>query len=164
MKTKLSLLIALFLAVACVNAQEIKMATSKDLNKATTTATKQVTTKADLGTLVSQLTNNLSDMAFTTDFLKKKDSFTKTASGTTDAAGLSSSLQTLQGGLAPIALDKGWGMAKTKWLKDAKTANDVKSLAGLTQTLESHISPTVFKGTWQKTKPVWESALNTLAK
>ncbi|MGA3013934.1 MAG: hypothetical protein ABSD71_07850 [Bacteroidales bacterium] len=164
MNAKITLLIALVLVVGCINAQDIKVPSSKDVNKATATATKQVTSKADLGTLVSQLTNNLSDKAFTSDFLKKKESFTKTTSGTTDAAGLSSSLQTLQGGLVPNALDKGWGMAKTKWLKDAKSANDLKSVAGLTQTLESHISPAVFKSDWQKTKPVWESALNTLAK
>jgi hypothetical protein len=164
MKTKLGLTIVLVLAMAYVNAQDIKVPTTKDIQKTENDATKQVTSKANLGGLVGQLTSNLSDKAFTSDFLKKKDSFTKSTAGTTDAAGLSSSLQTLQGGLAPTAMDKGWSTVKGKWLKDAKTANSIKSVAGLTQTLESHITPSVFKGEWTKTKPVWESALGTLSK
>lgn len=164
MKTRFGLIIALFLAAACVSAQDIKLPSSKDVQKTTNDASKQVTSQADLGGLVGQLTNNLSDKAFTDEFKKKKDSFSKSVSNTKDAAGLSSSLQTLEKGLAPSTMDAGWGAVKGKWVKDAKTANTVKSVAGLTQTLESHISPSVFKGDWAKAKPVWESALGALAK
>jgi len=164
MKTRFYLIMALFLAVAYVSAQEIKVPSSKDVQKTTNEATKQVTSQADLGGLVGQLTNNLSDKAFTNEFKKKKDSFSKSVSNTKDASGLSSSLQTLEKGLAPAAMDAGWGAVKGKWIKDAKTSNTVKSVAGLTQTLESHISPSVFKGDWAKTRPVWESALGALVK
>jgi hypothetical protein len=164
MKTRFCLLMSLLLAASLIKAQELTVPKSKDLQKAKSETTKQVTSQANLGGLVGQLTENLSDKAFTDEFKKKKDDFTKSAGNTKDAAGLSSSLQTLQGGLLPTAMDAGWGAVKGKWIKDAKTANTIKTVAGLTQTLESHISPSAFKGDWVKTRPAWESALGSLAK
>jgi hypothetical protein len=164
MKTRFCLLITLALAASIIRSQDLNVPKSKDLQKAKSETTKQATSQANLGGLVGQLTENISDKAFTDEFKKKKDDFTKSANNTKDAAGLSSSLQTLQGGLLPTAMDAGWGAVKGKWIKDAKSANTIKTVAGLTQTLESHISPSVFKGEWVKARPAWESALGSLTK
>ena len=164
MKTGISFIIAFFLVAGLATAQDLKLPSSKDVQKTTNEVAKQTTPQANLGSLIGQLTNNLLDKSFTSEFKAKKESFTKSLSSTSDASGLSKALQTLQGGLAHTAMDATWSSVKTKWIKDAKTANAIQSVASLTKILESHINQSAFKGSWAQARPVWQSALATLAK
>jgi hypothetical protein len=155
------------LLVSCIQAQNIKVPTSTDVKKAEQSAkseTAKVTETANIGSLIGQLTNNISDEALTSSFKKNKGDFISKTNNVKDAAGASSALQTLQGGLLPGAMDAGWGSVKDKWIKDAKTANTVKTVAGLTGTLESNLGDKYFKGTWAKARPAWQTALSTLSK
>jgi len=127
MKTRFCLLVSLVLVVSPCQRPGSQSSYSKDVQKTTDNATKQVTSQANLGSLVGQLTNNLSDKAFTGEFKKKKDSFTKSVSGYHRCCRISKSLQTLEGGLAPAAMDAGWGAVKGKWIKDAKSATTGKN-------------------------------------
>ena len=163
-------LIAIFvtLAVACsLQAQNIKLPASTDVKKAEQSAKAQtgtVTGQANVGSLIGQLSGNISDDALTGALKKDKSEFISKANNAKDPAGASSALQSLEAGLLPAAMDAGWGTVKDKWIKDAKTANTVKSVASLTGTLESHISQKSFKGDWAKARPAWQTALNSLAK
>jgi len=150
-----------------LQAQNVKIPTSTDVNKATKNATYEAakaTNQASIGSLIGQLTGNISDNAFTKSFKKNKSNFISKVNNVSDAAGASSALQSLQGGLLPSAMDAGWGKVKDKWIKDAKTAKTVKSVAGVAGTLESNISGKFFKGNWATARPAWEAALSTLAK
>ncbi|MCX6280351.1 MAG: hypothetical protein NTU51_00125 [Bacteroidetes bacterium] len=166
MKTT-SLLICFVLFAFGIQAQNIKLPTNTDVKKAEQSATTEVgktTSQANIGNLIGQLTNGISDNAFTDSFKKNKTAFVSKVNNVSDAAGASSALQTLQGGLLPTAMDAGWGKVKDKWVKDAKTANTVKTVAGVAGTLESNISGKYFKGSWATARPAWEAALSALAK
>lgn len=166
MKTKL-FLISFILAAFLSQAQDLKLPTSVDTKKAEQSVKAEAaktTGQANIGSLIGQLTSNISDNAFTDSFKKNKGDFISKTNNISDAAGASSALQSLQGGLLPTAMDAGWGSVKGKWLKDAKTANTVKGVAGVAGTLESNISDSFFKGTWAKARPAWQAALGALAK
>lgn len=164
-KTLIPFFVVLF---ACaIQAQTLKVPTKSDAAKAKEnlkTETAPVSNQANIGNLLSQLTNNISDDAFTDSFKKNKTGFLSSLGNVGDAAGASKALQTLQGGLLPTAMDSGWGKVKDKWLKDTKAANSVKSVAGVTSTLESNIDDKYFKGNWAKVRPAWQAGLNTLSK
>ncbi len=166
MRTTVSLIFLVLFAFG-MQAQNIKVPTTTDVKKAeqsvTTEATKAAS-QANIGSLIGQLTNGISDNAFTDSFKKNKTDFVSKVGNVSDAAGASSALQTLEGGLLPTAMDAGWGKVKDKWVKDAKTAKTVKSVAGIAGTLESNISPKYFKGNWATARPAWQAALSTLAK
>ncbi|MEI7724133.1 MAG: hypothetical protein WCK09_03465 [Bacteroidota bacterium] len=150
-----------------IQAQNIKLPTSTDVKKAEQSAKSEagkVTEQANIGSVISQLTSNISDDALTSSFKKNKGDFISKTNNVKDAAGASSALQSLQGGLLPTAMDAGWGSVKDKWVKDAKTASTVKTVAGLAGTLESNISDKYFKGSWASARPAWQAALSTLSK
>jgi hypothetical protein len=166
MKTKI-FFISFILSAFLSQAQDLKLPTSIDTKKAeqsVKTEAAKTTGQANIGSLIGQLTSNISDNAFTDSFKKNKGDFISKTNNISDAAGASSALQSLQGGLLPTAMDAGWGSVKGKWLKDAKTANTVKSVAGVAGTLESNISDSFFKGTWATARPAWQAALGALAK
>jgi len=150
-----------------MHAQDLKLPTSADVKKAEQSATTEaakVTSQANIGSLIGQLTNGISDNAFTNAFKKNKSDFVSKTSNIKDAAGASSALQSLQGGMLPSAMDAGWGKVKDKWIKNAKAAKTVKDVAGAAGTLESNISSKYFKGNWATARPAWQAALSTLAK
>ncbi len=166
MKTR-TLLVFFVLASFLCHAQNIKLPTTTDVKKVeqnVKTEAAKTTDKANIGSLIGQLTSNISDKAFTDSFKKNKGDFISKANNIKDAAGASSALQSLQGGMLPTAMDAGWGAVKTKWVKDAKTANTVKSVASVAGTLESNINQSAFKGTWAQARPAWQAALGALAK
>jgi len=155
------------LAASFVQAQTVKVPTKVNSDKAQETLKTEAgktTDQAGIGSLIGQLTNNISDEAFTDSFKKNKSGFVSNLNNVKDAAGAANALQTLQGGLLPSAMDSGWGKVKDKWLKDTKTASSIKSVAGVTSTLESNINDKYFKGSWVKARPAWQAGLNTLAK
>lgn len=163
--TKLIALLVLF--SLGIQAQSLKTPTTTEVKKADQSVqTGAVTTanQASIGSLIGQMTNNISDDAFTDSFKKDKSDFIKKADNIQDPAGASSALQTLQDGLLPTALNAGWGAVKGKWLQDSKSAKTIQDVAGLTGTLESNINPKVFKGEWAKVRPGWQTALKTLSK
>jgi hypothetical protein len=155
------------LFVCGIQAQTLKVPTKADAAKtqeSIKTETNKATSQANIGSLIGQLTNNVSDNALTDTFKKDKAGFVNNLSKVNDAEGASKALQTLQGGLLPTAMDAGWAKVKDKWLKDAKTANSVKSVAGLASTLESNISVKNFKSSWAQARPTWQAGLNALSK
>ena len=161
-----AVIFCMFLFATIMQAQ-IAIPSSADVKKAEQAATTEVSkasSQVNIGSLIGQLTNGISDNSFTDSFKKNKSDFVSKTSKVSDAAGASSALQTLAGGLLPAALDAGWGSVKSKWFKDAKTANTVKSVAGIAGTLESHISPKNFKGDWAAARPAWQAALGALSK
>ena len=161
------LLIVFVLFAFGMQAQDIKVPTSTDVKKTeqnVKTEAAKTTSQANIGSLIGQLTSNISDNAFNDKFKKNKSDFISKVDKVSDAAGASSAIQSLQGGLLPTAMDAGWGKVKDKWIKDAKTANTVKSVAGVAGTLESNISSKYFKGSWASARPAWEAALSALAK
>ena len=166
MKTT-SLIIGFILLGFGVRAQNINIPTSGDLKKVEQnlkSETGKTISQANVGSLIGQLTNNISDNALTDSFKKSKGDFISKVNNVKDPSGASSALQTLQGGLLPSAMDAGWGSVKNKWVKDAKTASTVKSVAGLAGTLETNISDKYFKGNWAKARPAWQAALGALSK
>lgn|GEM_PF-840604 len=166
MKARLFLVCFVLFAFG-LQAQNLKVPTSTDLKKteqSVKTEASKTSSQAGIGSLIGQLTGNISDNSFTDSFKKNKGDFISKVNNVNDAAGASSALQSLQGGLLPSAMDAGWGKVKDKWLKDAKTANTVKSVAGVAGTLESNISGKYFKGSWATARPAWEAALSSLAK
>ena len=166
MKKVIVILIAVFLVYG-VQAQNIKLPATPDVKKVEQSAKTEAvktTEQANIGSLIGQLTGNISDDALTGAFKKDKGDFINKTGSIKDAAGAASALQTLQGGLLPTAMNTGWGTVKDKWLKDAKTASSVKQVAGLTQTLESNVGSKFFKGSWAKARPAWQTALGTLSK
>jgi hypothetical protein len=166
MKTR-TLFICFVLAAFLSHAQDLKLPTSNDVKKAeqsVKTEAAKTTSQANIGSLIGQLTGNISDNAFTDKFKKSKGDFITKTNKITDGAGASTALQSLQAGLLPTAMDAGWGKVKDKWVKDAKTANTVKSVAGVAGTLESNINDSFFKGTWAQARPAWQAALGALAK
>ncbi len=166
MKTR-TFLLCFIMSAFLIQAQTLKVPTTKDVKKAeqsTKTEVAKTTDQASIGSLIGQLTGNISDNSFTDSFKKNKSDFVAKTNTIKDAAGASTALQSLQGGLLPTAMDAGWGSVKGKWLKDAKTANTVKSVAGLTGTLEKNLNPSVFKGSWGQARPAWQAALGALAK
>jgi hypothetical protein len=164
---KIIIVLAFVLPGFGIQAQTLKMPTSTDVKKAEQSAKSEaskVTEQANIGSVISQLTSNISDDALTSSFKKNKGDFISKTSNVKDAGGASSALQSLQGGLLPTAMDAGWGSVKDKWVKDAKTASTVKTVAGLAGTLESNISDKYFKGSWATARPAWQTALSTLSK
>lgn len=155
MKNKIILLIAFVLAVMIADAQDVSVPSSVQPGQAS---------QKGLGALIGQLTDNLSDKAFTSDFLAKKGDFTSSVTNTSDAPGLSNSLQTLEKGLDPSAMDKGWSAIRSRWITDAQSASRIETVAALAQKLESNIDPSYFKGDWAEVKQVWESALGAVAR
>jgi hypothetical protein len=150
-----------------MQAQNIKVPTSSDVKKteqSVKTEASKISSQAGIGSLIGQLTSNISDNAFTDSFKKNKGDFISKVNNVIDASGASSALQSLQGGLLPSAMDAGWGKVKDKWVKNAKTAKTLKSVAGVAGTLESKINGKYFKGGWATARPAWEAALSTLAK
>ena len=164
MKTKLMLTVVVIATCLTGYSQNLKVPKTDDLKKSGEAIQKTTTAPANMGSLVSELTNNISDNALTDSFKKDKPGFTEKVSKTTDAAGLGNSLATLGNGLKTSAMDAGWGAVKAKFVKDARAATSIKTVAGLAGQLESHISPASFKGSWAQARPVWESALGTLSK
>ncbi len=161
------LFVCMILFAFIVNAQDLKLPTSKDVKNAergVKSEAAKTTGQANIGSLIGQLTSNISDKSLTDSFKKNKGDFINKVSSVNDAAGASSALQTLQGGILPSAMDAGWGKVKDKWVKDAKTANTVKSVAGVAGTLEKNINSSAFKGSWSSARPAWQAALSTLAK
>ncbi len=166
MKTKLLIIASILLGFG-VQAQNIQVPTSGDMKKLeqnVKSEAEKTTSQINIGSLIGQLTNNISSEAFTDSFKKNKSAFISKVNNVKDPSGASGALQTLQGGLLPSAMDAGWGSVKDKWVKDAKTASTVKSLAGLAGTLESNISDKYFKGDWAKARPAWQAALGALSK
>lgn len=166
MKTKL-LIIGFILLGFGIQAQNIKVPTSGDLKRAeqnVKSEAEKATSQVNIGSIIGQLTNNISSEAFIDSFNKNKGSFISKVNDIKDPSGASSALQTLQGGLLPSVMDAGWGSVKDKWVKDAKTANTVKTVAGLASILESNISDKYFKGDWVKARPAWQAALGALSK
>ena len=162
-----ALLICLVFFAFTMNAQDLKLPTSNDVKKAeqnVKTETNKATSQANIGSLIGQLTNNISDKSLTDSFKKNKSAFVNKVNNIKDASGASSALQSLQSGILPSAMDAGWAKVKDKWIKDAKTANTLKSVAGVTSTLESNINSSSFKGNWATARPAWQTALSTLAK
>ena len=156
-----------FLFVSGIQAQTLKVPAKTDATKAQEslkTETNNATGQANMGSLIGQLTNNISDNAFTDAFRNNKAGFINSLSSVKDIAGASSALQKLQGGLLPAAKDAGWSKVKDKWLKDTKAANSIKSVASSASLLESNISDKFFKGNWASVKPAWEAGLKTLSK
>lgn len=166
MKKSIAFLVVI-LFVSIVQAQLPKLPTKADLSKAQQSVkseTATVTDQVNPGSLISTLTNNISDTAFTDSFKKNKGSFLSSISSVKDAAGAGKALQTLQGGLLPSAMIKGWASIKDKWIKDAGTASTLKSFAGSAGILESNISDKFFKSSWIKAHPAWEAGLKALSK
>lgn len=166
MKKSITLLLTALIVLG-VNAQSLKVPSSTDTKKAQTDLNGQassVSNQASIGNLIGELTNNISDDAFTDSFKKEKGDFIKKTNEATDAAGASSALQSLQAGLLPTAMDAGWTKVKSSWLTDAKAANSIKSVAGVTSQLESYVGDKFFKGSWSSARPSWQAALNTLSK
>ena len=166
MKKSFLFLVSIFVAYA-LQAQTLKVPTKADAGKAQEnmkTVAGPAANQANIGSLIGQLTDNISDDALTDSFKKNKTGFVKNLANVNDAAGASSALQTLQGGLLPTAMDAGWGKVKDKWLKDTKAANSLKSVAGVTSTLESNIGDKFFKGSWAKARPAWQAGLSALSK
>ena len=162
-----ALLISLALFAFGMQAQDLTVPTSKDVKNAeqnVKTEAAKVTDQANIGSLIGQLTNGISDNAFTDSFRKNKSDFVNKVNKVSDAAGASSALQSLQGGMVPAAMDAGWGKVRDKWIKDTKTAKTVKDVAGVAGTLESNISGKYFKGNWATARPAWQAALSALAK
>jgi hypothetical protein len=164
MKIRMIVIVAFIATCLSGYSQNLKVPKTDDLKKSGETVQKTTTAPANMGNLLGELTNNISDNAFTEDFKKQKSGFTDKVNKTTDASGLGGSLAMLGGGLKTGAMDAGWGAVKDKFVKDAKSATTIKTVAGLAGQLESHISPSSFKGTWGQARPVWQSALNTLSK
>lgn len=161
------LLLFTMVFVLGMNAQSLKVPSTTDTKKAQSSLNSQASSVADqasIGSLIGQLTDNISDDAFTDSFKKDKGDFIKKTNEVTDAAGASSALQSLQAGLLPMAMDAGWSKVKSSWLTDAKAANTVKSVAGVTSMLESNIGGKFFKGSWASARPAWQAALNSMAK
>jgi hypothetical protein len=161
------LFVLAFLFLCGINAQTIKVPTKADANKAqenVKTETDKATGQANIGSLIGQLTNNISDNALTDSFKKNKTGFVNNLAGVKDAAGAASALQTLQGGLLPAAMSAGWGKVKDTWLKDVKAANSLKSVAGLASTLESNIGGNFLKSSWVQARPAWQAGLDALSK
>jgi hypothetical protein len=155
------------LLITGIHAQNLKVPGSTDVKKAEQSVkneSSKATGTTNIGSLIGQLTSNISDEALTGAFKKNKSDFISKTNNVKDAAGASSALQSLQGGLLPTAMNAGWGSVKDKWVKDAKTANTVKSVAGLAGSLESNINSKFFKGNWAQARPAWQTALNTLSK
>jgi hypothetical protein len=166
MKTRI-FFICFVLAAFLSQAQDLKVPTSIDTKKVEQSAKTEVaktTSQASIGSLIGQLTGNISDNSFTDKFKKSKGDFISKTNNITDGAGASTALQSLQAGLLPTAMDAGWGKVKDKWVKDAKTANTVKGVAGVAGTLEKNLNQSAFKGTWAQARPAWEAALGALAK
>jgi len=165
---KKSILIILAILVVCaVQAQLPKLPSKADMTKAQQSVkseTAGVTDQANPGGLISTLTNNISDTAFTDSFKKNKSGFLSSLSNVKDASSAGKALQTLQGGLLPSAMSKGWATIRDKWIKDAGTASTLKSFAGSAGTLESNISDKFFKSSWVKAHPAWEAGLKALSK
>ena len=164
MKTKVILMAALLVVGLAGFSQNLGLPKTGDLKKAGESVQKTAAPAANAGSLVSQLTSNISDKSLTDSFNKQKPAFTDKAGKTADPAGLGNSLAALGGGLKPEAMDAGWGAVKDKFIKDAKSATTIKTVAGLAGQLESHIKPTSFKGTWAQARPAWQTALSTLSK
>ena len=128
-------LVLIFTISVGLQAQSLKTGTSTDLKKAdqtVQTGAATVASQANIGSLIGQLTSNISDDAFTDAFKKDKSDFISKTSKISDAAGAASAIQSLQGGLLPSAMDAGWGAVKSKWLADSKSANTIQQVAGLT--------------------------------
>jgi len=150
-----------------IQAQTLKIPTKADATKAqenVKTETDKTTGQANIGSLIGQLTNNISDNAFTDTFKKDKTGFINKLAGVKDAAGAASALKTLQGGLLPAAMGAGWGKVKDTWLKDVKAAGSLKSVAGLASTLESNIGANFLKSSWAQARPAWQAGLSALSK
>jgi hypothetical protein len=161
------LLLFTSLFILGMNAQSLKVPSTTDTKKAQSELSTQSSTLADqasIGNLIGELTNNISDEAFTDSFKKEKGDFIKKTNEVTDAAGASSALQSLQAGLLPMAMDAGWSKVKSSWLTNAKAANSVKNIAGITSQLESYVGDSFFKGSWASARPAWQAALNSMAK
>jgi len=161
------LLLFTVLIVLGISAQSLKVPSTADTKKAQSELNNQSSALADqtsIGSLIGQLTENISDDAFTDSFKKDKGDFIKKTNEVKDAAGASSALQSIQGGLLPMAMDAGWSKVKSNWLTNAKAANSIKSVAGITSQLESNISDKYFKGSWASMRPSWQAALNSLSK
>ena len=166
MKTNLILIFAVLLVYG-IQAQTIKVPAKTDVTKAqesVTTEANKANSQANIGSLIKQLTSNISDNAFTDVFKKNKAGFLSSLGSIKDVAGASSALQKLQGGLLPSAMDAGWSKVKDKWLKDVKAASSLKSVAGLVSTLESNISSSFLKKSWAQARPAWQAGLNALSK
>ncbi len=159
------LFLTLFIGTCLVSySQNLTLPKTPDLKKTGETVRKTAVPTANMGNLVGELTNNLSDNTLTDEFKKQKPGFTNETVKTTDPAGLGNSLATLSNGIKPGSMDAGWNAVKGKFFKDAKSAGSIKTVAGLAGQLESHIKPDSFKGTWGKARPVWQNALKTLSK
>jgi hypothetical protein len=155
------------LLISNIQAQTVKVPTKANTNAAQTDLNPESAlsaNQADIGNLIGQLTNNISDEAFTDSFKKNKSGFMSSLNNVKDAAGASNALQTLQGGLLQSAMDSGWGKVKDKWIKDTKGASSIKSVASAASTLESNINDKFFKGNWAKARPAWQAGMNTLSK
>lgn len=166
MKKSIIFLFTVFLTYG-IQGQTLKVPAKTDVNKAqenVKTGAGPAASQANIGSLIGQLTDNISDDALTDSFKKNKTGFVKNLANVKDAAGAASALQTLQGGLLPTAMDAGWGKVKDKWLKDTKAANSIKSVAGVTSTLESNIGDKFFKSNWTKARPAWQAGLSALSK
>jgi uncharacterized protein YidB (DUF937 family) len=166
MKKSILFLLSIFV-VSALQAQTLKVPTKADAGKAQENikaAASPAASQANIGSLIGQLTDNISDDALTDSFKKNKTGFVKNLANVNDAAGAASALQTLQGGLLPTAMDAGWGKVKDKWLKDTKVASSIKSVAGVTSTLESNIGDKFFKGSWANARPAWQAGLSALSK
>ena len=166
MKTKM-LLIVFVASAFLAQAQNLKVPTTTDVKKVeqtTKTEVAKTTGQANIGSLIGQLTGNISDNSFTDSFKKNKGDFISKTNKISDPTGASSALQTLEGGLLPSAMDAGWGSVKSKWIKDAKTASTVQTVAGLAGTREKNINTSVFKGSWAQARPGWQAALGALSK
>jgi len=165
---KKSIIFLISVLFACgIQAQTIKVPTQADANKAQEnlkTETTKATGQANIGSLIGQLTSNISDNALTDAFKKNKAGFINSLSSVSDAAGASTALQKLQGGLLPTAMGAGWSKVKDTWLKDTKAANSLKGVASAASTLESNISSKFFKSSWASAKPTWEAGLKALSK
>jgi hypothetical protein len=153
---------------ACgIQAQTLKIPTKIDAAKTQEnlkTETNKATSQANIGSLIGQLTNNISDNALTDSFKKNKTGFISSLANVKDAAGASTALQTLQSGLLPTAMNAGWSKIKDKWLKDAKAANSLKSISGVVNTLESNIKGKNFKSGWAQVRSTWQAGLSALSK
>lgn len=156
-----------FLIAFGVQAQTIKVPTKADAAKAQESVkneSNKATAQANIGSLIGQLTNNISENAFTDAFKKNKTGFANKLADIKDAAGAAGALQSLQGGLLPAAMGSGWGKVKDKWLKDVKAASSLKSVAGLVSMLESNIGNSFLKKSWTQARPAWQAGLNALSK
>jgi hypothetical protein len=120
---------------------------------------------SSVGSVISQLANNLQPSAFTDDWGKAKESWMKSVSALKpmDVAGGASAISTLVNNLKPATLTSEFSKSKEDFMVNVKNAKTVSDIASLLKSLSAGINPSAFTADWSKNKATWMQNVNSLA-